>query len=484
MLKTALAVGLCCATLFLLGGCKPMAQDTEAAAAARPHVIFIMVDTLRADRLGCYGYRRDNSPTMDLIAKEGVLFERTIAASPWTQPSIASLFASVYPGVHGVIGYREAYEGVLDDTKAVTVFADSFQTLAESFQNAGYATAAIVANPFLVDPFGFSQGFDHYDDTFADNLISGKVVNKAALKWLSQRDQTKPFFLYLHYMDAHGPYDAPPEFLDPLVNDLEREGVTESLSPEAVKKLNYLWKPPTGPTDLSRHDKLSHFREYWSARYESGIREVDTHLGRLRTGLVEMGLWNNAYVILTADHGEALYENGYWDHGFSAHHTDLHVPLILRWPAGLQAGQRIQALTRLIDVAPTLIDQLHLSPMVNVQGTSLVPIIQDKVQDETPTVAYAEGVKMGPEQRAVYTGDWKLLLTVDTGVVELYNIDRDPLEQNDLAAKHPKLTSELQTILTEQHERNKKLSQGVETQRATLTDEQIKRLRALGYLGE
>ncbi|MFQ5351563.1 MAG: sulfatase [Candidatus Binatia bacterium] len=486
------AIGLCGTILFLLGlflpgGCNPTDQGsriTEKADSARPNVIFILIDTLRPDRLGCYGYRRDNSPTIDALAKEGVLFERAISAAPWTQPSIASLFAAVYPGVHGVIGYRKAYQGVKDKTKTVTVFADSFQTLAESFQGAGYATAAIVANPFLVKGFGFAQGFDHYNDTITDNWVTGDIVNQAALAWLIKQDKKKPFFLYLHYMDAHGPYAAPPKFLDPLLDDLEREGVKEKLSPEAIQKLDYLWQPPTGPTDLARHNKLSLYREYWSARYEAGIRQVDFHLQQLREELIKLGLWKDAYIILTADHGEALYEHGLWDHGFSAYHTDLHVPLILRWPGTIPEGRRIHALARLIDLAPTLVTQLHLSPMTHIQGTSLLPIIQGRSTGEAPPVAFAESVKIGPEQRAVYAGAWKLLLFVDTGEVKLFQIDRDPLEQKDLAETHPKLTSELRDILNEQHEQNKKLSQGVPTQRATLTDEPIKRLRSLGYLGE
>ncbi len=481
------AIGLCGAVLFLLGGCNPTDQETRTAPkadTARPNVIFIMIDTLRPDRLGCYGYRRDNAPTIDALAKEGVLFERAISAAPWTQPSIASLFASVYPGVHGVIGYRKAYQGVKDEAKTVTVFVGSFQTLAESFQSAGYATAAIIANPFLVKGFGFDQGFDHYNDTITDNWVTGDIVNQAALAWLTRRKNKKPFFLYLHYMDVHGPYAAPPKFLDPLLDDLEREGVREKLSPEAIQKLDYLWQPPTGPTDLARHNKLSLYREYWSARYEAGIRQVDYYLQQLREQLIELGLWDDAYIILTADHGEALYEHGFWDHGFGVYHTDLHVPLIMRWPGTLPANQRIHALARLIDLAPTLIAQLHLTPMTHIQGASLLPIIQERSPGEAPRMAFAEGVKIGPEQRAVYAGPWKLLLFVDTGEVKLFQIDRDPLEQKDLAETHPKLTSELRGVLNEQQRRNKELSRGVPAHQTTLTDEQINRLRSLGYLGE
>jgi len=487
VIRTRRHVAVLVGTLLLLvGACKRGEQGTvtsSAPFAARPTVIFIMVDTLRADRLACYGYRRANAPTIDALAREGVLFERTIAASPWTQPSIASLFSSWYPTAHGVLGYREAYEATVDETKHVTVFAESFRTLAESMQEAGYATAAFVANPFLVESFGFAQGFDHFDDSFANNLTTGDVVNAAAVKWLADRDTQKPLFLYLHYMDAHGPYSAPPRFLDPLIDDLERTGVRELLSPEAVRRLDYLYQPPTGPTDLERHNRLNHYREYWSARYEAGIRQVDFYLSELEAKLTEMGLWQNAYIILTADHGEALDEHGYWDHGFSAHHTDLHVPLILRWSGKLPRGTRIADLTRLIDLLPTLREQFDLQPLVTIQGVSLVPILAGDDRSDAIT-AYAEGVKIGPEQRAIYVGAWKLLLTVDTDEVNLYHIVRDPLEQEDLAAKHPKLAAELRALLMEQHERNKKLAEGVETQQAPLTDEQIERLRTLGYLGD
>jgi len=480
LMSVSLVAGLAC-----VAGCRRdhEEQPGDLAGKTKPDVIFILVDTLRADRLGCYGYRRDNSPRIDALAREGILFERAVAPSPWTQPSMASLFAGLYPTAHGVLGYRRAYEGVAGTAPAVTVFADEFETLAESMKRGGYETAAFVSNPFIVEDFGFAQGFDHFDDSFASNLTNGDVVNEAALAWLDARSDERPLFLYLHYMDCHGPYAAGPRFLDPLVEELERTGVSDRLSPEAVGKLDYLWKPPTGPTDLARHDKLSHFREYWAARYESGIRQFDHHLEALEAELARRGLWEDAFVILTADHGEALYEHGYWDHGYSVYHTDLHVPLILRWPGRLPAGQRIEELVRLIDVHDTICDALALAPPDNTQGRSLKPLLLAGGDWEAVS-AYAEGVKIGPEQRAVYAAGWKLLVRTESDETELYRIVSDPSEQNDIAAEYPKLVVRMRALLDEQLERNRQRARGVDVRQVPLGREKIEQIRSLGYLGD
>lgn len=468
-----------------LVGCRRESTESPkgAAKAQRPTVIFILVDALRADRLGCYGCSHGNSPTIDALATEGVLFERAVAAAPWTQPSIASLFSGVYPTAHGVLGYKEAYESVVDKTPAVTVFSDDFETLAESMKRGGYTTAAFVANPFVVREFGFAQGFDHFDASFASNLTNGDVVNKAVLDWLDTRTDKKPLFLYLHYMDVHGPYDAAPKFLDPLLDEIEQKGVSELLTPEAVKKLDYLWQPPTGPTDLARHNKLSHYREYWEARYEAGIRRFDYYFAQLESELKSRGIWNDAMIVLTADHGEALYEHGYWDHGFSVYDTDLHVPLILRRPGVLPAGKRIPDIVRLIDVQNTLCDQFGITPPANTQGRALSPLFT-KGGKWDPVSAYAEGVKIGPEQRAMYAAGWKLLLHTDTDKMELYHFVRDPGEQTDLATKYPRLVEQMRTMLDDQLTRNQRRAAGLELEKAPLTDEKIKQIRSLGYTGD
>ncbi len=472
------------------GGCREESQETPSATPSAPeptpNVIIILIDAMRADVLGTYGNPRDITPTLDSIAAESVTFDRVISAAPWTQPSIASLFCSRYPGVHGVLDYVVPLGVIYEKNQPmVTVFADSFDTLAEAFQAGGYLTAGFVANPFIKKGFGFAQGFDHFDSSFAKSTTTGDVVNAAAIAWLKQRDPTAPFFLYLHYMDVHGPYEARPEFLDPLLEKVDRLPNKRRLTEKEIESLDYLWRPPTVYTDRDRHVRLRPYQEYWVARYEAGVRQADHYVGELRTELISLGLWNDAYVIVTSDHGEALREHGFSDHGFSVHHTDLHVPLILRWPGVLPAGRRIAHPVRLIDLMPTLLDQLRLPQLDGMQGRSLTPDLAGR-PPSAPVPAFAEGVKMGPEQKAVHLGDWKLMITEPHGdrkaTRQLYNLTIDHLEQTELSAQHAAKTESLTGLLARQVQENARLAADVEVKRVPLSPAELERLRSLGYI--
>ncbi|MCP4251147.1 MAG: sulfatase [bacterium] len=489
LIRSLFAVGLLWAAILLGGGCEKAAEPAPSEPlydGPMPNIVFIVIDTLRADSLGIYGNPRGSTPELDAIAAEGIVFERAIAASPWTQPSMASLFCSTYPGVHQVLDYRQAFQATFGDAPKVAVFNESFHTLAESLQARGYATAGFVANPYLLAEFGFAQGFDHYDTSFAKNTTPGGVVNQAALAWLQESDPDQPFFLYLHYMDAHGPYTTGGDFLEPLLIEVEALADKTLLTAEDLKQLGYLRKPPKGATDIKRHTALFAYQEYWSARYEAGVRQTDRYIGELRTGLSEQSLWDDTYVIITADHGEALCEHGWWEHGWSAHHTDLHVPLILRHPGTLPANTRLPQTARLIDVMPTLLDQLELPEPEGMQGRSLSPTIAGRPPTQ-PTIAFAEGVKIGAEQKAAYVGDWKLLITYPTDnsppYGKLYQIGEDPLEKQDLFSRQQQQAQALSGLLQTQVKENSRRAAGIDVQHRTLTPAQIERLRALGYLG-
>jgi arylsulfatase len=472
----ALAVMLMCAT-----GC-----DREPAPASAglpsdgptPNVILILVDTLRADRLGAYGYERNLTLTMDAIADEGMLFERAIAPSPWTQPSMASLFSGVYPGVHGVTDYQLACDATNKVVPKVKVFRESFETLAEVLQKRGYATAGFVANPYLLADYGFAQGFETYDASFAALDTTGDVINDAALAWLEKRDAGKPFFLYLHYMDVHGPYNAPRDVWEPLVVAVEQGTAKLPLEEAALVRLQYLRKPPPDETDLDRYRRLARYREYWVARYDAGVAVMDRYLADLRRELDQRGLWDNSWVILTSDHGEALFEHGHWDHGLSTHHPELHVPLILRWPGVLRAGQRIPATVRLIDLLPTLVEQLRLPAERAFVGHSLVSFPDDAAFFP----AYAEAVKKGPPQHAVYVGPWKLLVCESDATPQLFNVEKDPLEQRDRFSDHPDFVPVLLTLLRQHREWSEGVAAVQSVEEVPLTPAQLERLKSLGYV--
>jgi arylsulfatase A-like enzyme len=478
----ALCLGTCAGLLALLVGCDPRTEARSAAAGSRPNILFILVDTLRADRLGCYGHDGGLSPLMDELAREGVVFDRTIATAPWTLPSVASYFCGYYPTVHKVVSYREALESARGAAGAVRYFGDEFTTLAELLQANGYLTAGFSANPFITRKFGFAQGFDHFDSTFAANETHGNVVNAAALRWLAQRDRSKPFFLYLHYMDVHDPYKAGERYVEPLVAAVEKSPSKTPLT-EAEKKrhVNYFRKSAMAYQSVPRHRRLFGYVDYWRARYDSGVPQVDQYLQELRAKLTDMGLWDDAYVILTADHGESLGEHQLWAHGLSAHQDQLHVPLILRWPGELPAGKRLSQTVRLFDIMPTLLAQLEIAAPEGIQARSLHGLIAGDTLP--PLAAFAEAVKKQPGQKALVLGTWKLLAYTEASRYELYDLGADPTEQQDLAAQQPERVADLQRLLERQIEENEALGSGVAVQEAAMTAAELERLRALGYIG-
>lgn len=481
-------VGLCLAvsvglTVELTGCSRQSAGQSDAGASGpRPNIIFILVDTLRADRLGCYGHPGQLSPMMDELAREGVLFERTIATSPWTLPSVASYFCGYYPTVHKVTSYREALETARGAAGAVRYFGDEFTTLAELLQANGYATAGFSANPFITQKFGFARGFEHFDASFAANETHGNVVNEAALKWLEQRDRSKPFFMYLHYMDVHDPYKAGDKYVEPLVAVVEKMPNKTPLAEAEMKRhRNYFNKSAVAYRGVPRHVRLFRYVDYWRARYDAGIPQVDQYLDELRARLQAVELWDDAYVILTADHGESLGEHELWAHGLSAHQDQLHAPLILRWPEQLPAGRRLPQTVRLFDIMPTLLAQLRIDVPEGLQAKSLLGVIAG--EEALPLAAFAEAVKKRPGEKALVLGKWKLLAYTDEDRYELYDLDADPAEQHDLAAQHPKRLAELRRLLERQIEENDALGAGVQVQEAAMTQAELERLRALGYVG-
>ncbi|MFC1739358.1 sulfatase [Planctomycetota bacterium] len=482
-------VAICaCITLFLVSR-----KAAYSEVQRRPNILFIVIDTLRADHLGAYGYSRNVSPTMDAVAVEGVVFERPISQAPWTKPSMASVFCSQYPGIHKVKWIQK---------QKVTVFDDSFITFTELLRDSGYATAGFSANELLLRTNGFGQGFDHYTDINnrerkKEGKVRGDELNAEAIQWLQKLDPKKPFFVYLHYMDVHGQYYARDEFVRPLMKEVEAMGSKYELKASETKRIGSIGKwadPPVSDhyKQLPEYRKywssideqyshLSNYREFWSALYDAGIREMDYHITALIDRLKEMGLWDETYVIITADHGEELCERGRWSHGWSLYDTELFVPLILRWPGVLPAGRRIGGTVRLIDLMPTLIEQLNLPKVDTPQGRSLVQDIAGQPPSET-IMAFSEAVKARPNQWSVYYGDWKLIVDGRKKQSFLYNLAEDLVEQKNLVAKNPGKLKMLKDMLDEQVRINKELGAQVRNKEVLITPEQYQRLKSLGYI--
>ncbi len=493
------------AALLVLAGCsgnpdnsdtaaekpRPGGQRIPAEAPARmdvptgprPNIVFVLVDTLRADRLGVYGGPLTLTPVMDEIAAEGTVFERGIAAAPWTLPSVASLFSGVYPTVHRANDYNIALKGAEPTDVSVRVLSSSITTLAERLSASGYETGGFVANIFLSAKFGLHQGFDHYDASFVANTTPGSVVNLSFTNWLKLRQSDAPFFAYLHYMDVHAPYTDDQRFVQPLVQAVNQsEGRTTLARDEMNRHPGYFGKSAKPFLQNPLHSKLFETREYWWARYDAGIAQTDFFLGELRDELRKLDLWDDTLVIITSDHGEALGEHGLWTHGLSAHQDQLHVPMIVRWPDHIPAGERRRQSVRMFDLFPTVLDYLNLPREESLQAASLRGLLDGG--DTADRLALGEAVKEAPGRYGLVLGKWKLLADRASDYVELFDLDVDPNEKNNIAEQHPDVVRDLLARAKALFDENTARAGETGGTRRGVTPEELERLKTLGYVGD
>ncbi len=313
-------------------------------------MILVVVDTLRADHLSCYGYGRPTSPSVDRLAEDGALFENVVAASAFTGPSVASILTGKYPRFHS-FGYANGMRLLVPDEV----------TLAERFRDAGYTTGAIVCNPVLPPAQGFHQGFETYDlkqvETRRGPRFQQRVApaaTAAAMEWLEQLDADERVFLYLHYMDPHGPYSPPAEFAERFAPDEPGPVVPESDDMERNSGEGFV-------PAYQRLDGVRHLNEF-VARYDAEIAFFDRSFGKLLDWLEDSGRYEDAVILFTADHGEALGENGYYfAHGHAVTPDQSFVPLIFKHP-DVQPGGRVTTTVGHVDVFRTLTAELGDAP--------------------------------------------------------------------------------------------------------------------------
>lgn len=441
-----------------LGRTMPSSADT----VRRPNVIFVVLDALRADHVGAYGYRRDTTPFIDRLARDGVRFERAFAPASMTRMSVPSYLASVYPAAHGIIKRSQpAHERLL--------------MLAEVLRNAGYATAAWMPNPSLEQVYRFYYGFDAYYD--GDRLLpfvedddipehqrweTASTIQHSALGWLGAQAADTPVFMYLHYRDIHAPYVPPP----PYDTMYRPEGPPRPFPKNIFQWHNYSYlRHPAHQDDVN----------FYLAQYDGDIRYTNDQVERFFGELRRRGVLDDALVIVTADHGEAFMEHWALDHGRTLFDEVVHVPLILQVPGGGGAGRVVPALVELVDVAPTVLDYVGLPAPAVFAGRSLRPLIDGT--GEAKDAVYLEG----PDAMAVRTERWKLIVDRETRAETLYDLAADPGEQQPLKpAERPGEAAALSARLS-QHLDGASLAR-TEAAPAALSATQRRKLEALGYL--
>jgi arylsulfatase A-like enzyme len=377
------------------------------------NVLLIVVDTLRQDHLGCYGYDRGDSKTIDELARRGVMFTQARSPVPLTLPSFTSIFTSTYPVFHK-IRQNETYS-----------ISDSVTTLAEVFKEKGVKTKAVVGSAVLASRYGLDQGFDHYDDKFekapapSDHIPlqpieygsapkrSAQEVVRLAVDWLEE-NSADPFFLFLHFFDPHLPFDTPEK--------LPREKYSVEELP--------IWA------------------------YDSEIASVDMQLGVLMSSLEELDLTGNTLVVFTADHGEGLMEHMEASHGYLLYDSTIRVPMIFSCPGILPQGKVLEGAVRTIDLMPTLLDIFGLEPPARLHGISLKEQILGDVGlprvDSYFETYYGRFFLGWSVLKGVEWNEWKY---IQAPKPELYHLREDPGETVNLIEERPEIASSMRERL-------------------------------------
>jgi len=392
------------------------------------NVVIISIDTCRADYLSCYGYPDRTTPNIDALAKEGILFENAITPIPITLPGHTSMLTGTIPPYHGV--HDNDYYKV----------SPSNETITEVLQRSGFSTAAVISAFVLDSRFGLDQGFDSYNDKFEKELENvgiaqrrGDETTRFAFDWID-KNKDKKFFMFLHYFDPHSPYEPPKPF------------------------------------DSAFADNL----------YAGEIAYADYCIGRVIRKLKNLRLYNSTLLVITADHGEMLGEHGEITHGYFLYKGAVKVPLIVKIPGGPE-GKRIPDSVGLIDIVPTIYGCLQIPIPAHIQGKDLSAYFTGEGTVSDDRYFYCESLyptKYGGNSLLVVTSNhWKYIQTTRP---ELYNLDDDPQEANNLLLENPKqahlLKEHLKSILEENSYKNR------EDTALVLDSDARKRLESLGYV--
>jgi len=429
------------------------AEPRAPAAAQRPNVIIFLVDALRRDHLSLYGYGRPTSPELDRFAREAVVFDNAYTQASWTSPTVGALFTGEYPLTTGIRTHSDGLHL-------------RFTTIAELLKTKGYRTIACVANAGVGTKLGFSQGFD-------DFVHSSKDVTTLVQTALDRLPPSgHPFFLYIHTMDVHYPYDRAPAPFDGLVQAPPGTTLTEDAI--SIKKLKNGTLVPTA-ADL----------EFILSLYDSEIRETDDQFGRFLRALSSLGHESNSLIFFLADHGEEFNDHGGYYHGQSLHNEQLRIPLVVK-PPFRTTVRRIDAPVQTIDIYPTIANLVGLQ--VSVAGRNLLPALDGSSHLDLNAPIYSE-TDLAISYRSLIIGNHKLILRnrQREGRADdfaLYDLQQDPLERDNRLSRQLPITAECMGALIRRHENEATKRRGFREEeiRQTLDEETRKELEALGYL--
>lgn len=486
----------------------------------RPNILLIVLDATRADDCSCYGSEKPTTPNLDKLAAEGVLYEQAITAAPWTLPAMSTLFTGLYPGQTGV------YQALS--------LPPEFPTLAELLTNAGYASFAISYNGWLSTEFNLPRGFEvmyklwqlfqtdtditminllqsrdrSLVRTALNRIVQGNIIKNAAnvsyvklrrlratsdygagrtlrpvKRWIRQQD--KPWFAMVHYLEAHLQYKPPWKWVRRFVQDQDR--ARHFLKSDQTP---IFWRHMAGVEPLSDTDLQT-----WRELHLAEVAYQDYHMGRLLDWLRESDQWENTCVIVVADHGESLGEHGLMNHQYGLYDTLLRVPLIIRAPGFAPVNERVDNQVQTLDLFRTILDMANV-PAPHDVSRNLLPgstprpfVIAEYGTPRPPHQDLLERFGLKPEQLAHFergltalrSDPYKLIVGTD-GSRQLFDWRRDPAEENDMAMSHSEIVNQLYQELQDWWAEQGSGLIGPRKQPMTVSSEVQNRLQALGYL--
>ncbi len=471
----------------MIGTAEPPAAGTPSG----PNVLLIVLDTLRADHVGTYGYSRPITPWLDEFAKGATVYERAIAPSSYTLPTHASLFTGLYPETHGAIendrhdGVSLEELGLLADWANVSPLPEEAVTLAELLSERGYETGAICANSaYLSRAFNLDQGFKTYVDATGSReawrpaglrivarfpipekwrlyrmigsneryYLFANEINALTYRWLKGRTD-RPFFLFLNYMEAHAPHLAMPGYRDLFPNSYARQTVD--------------W----GAFNRGEQEFSPEQKSALVDAYDAQVRSLDDRLRELFAHLESVGALENTLVVFCADHGEGFAEHGTLGHAMSVFEPEVWVPIIVKIP-GQAEGGRVTRLVELTDIAPTVLNAIGVPVPESIEGVDL-----STEHREMPIVSFLGPYERKYSEYAVYSDPWKLLWRSDAEP-RLFNFREDAGETQDRAGEQPERVKELLALLETYRSRPGKRLQ---SESMIMDDETRERLESVGY---
>jgi arylsulfatase A-like enzyme len=428
-------------------------------------IILVSIDTLRADHLGSYGYSRHTSPNLDELAKDSVLFKNVYAQSPWTLPSHVSILYSLNSASHQVYFKDQKID-------------DSLPSVSSYLRKSGFLTYAFTGGGFVSGIYGFSKGYDWYDEP-----VKGKhgqlrpdescELFKYTADWI-KKNKDKQFFLFLHTFQTHGPYDCPPPWNEAFLDKtakwkrfalriyLEKMGYSHPFKPEEIRNIMGL--------------------------YDGEIKYTDEALIKpLISFLKELEIYDHTLLIITSDHGEEFADHGGWEHGHALYDELIRVPLIIKFPGSQFKGKRINTICRTIDIMPTLLEFTSTEFKKNqLDGKSLRDLILEKERNDRIFISdLAHKNLLDPCPAMMATNDNKLKLILDkaskgTKGLELYDLSKDPNETKNILQKELKSARALLEFINDYYSEKFRIQRKIE--KVYLDKELKEKLKALGYI--